>query len=221
MSACAHNQKPFKHLSRDECIEAEKAMIRLINNHAALGVAVTVNAADYETWFDGHGRILAGDAYTYCCWQVLAGIRHWVLKTEFQGEIAYFFESGHASQSEANALMNRIFNDRNLRAAYRYAGHAFVDKQKVRPVQTADILAWQQMTQSKRWLSGNHIMRKDFRALVAKPQHELFIGNRKTVAGVIAWQKHLQGVPVDGISGHFGRFWFWCPFDGDVGRFVL
>jgi len=40
-------------------------------------------------------------------------------------------------------------------------------------------------------------MRKDFRALVAKPQHELFIGNRKTVAGVIAWQKHLQGVPVD------------------------
>ena len=66
MSACAHNQKPFKHLSRDECIEAEKAMIRLINNHATLGVAVTVNAADYETWFDGHGRILAGDAYTRC-----------------------------------------------------------------------------------------------------------------------------------------------------------
>ena len=34
MSACAHTQKPFKHLSRDECIEAEKAMIGPINQYA-------------------------------------------------------------------------------------------------------------------------------------------------------------------------------------------
>lgn len=43
MSACAHNQRPFKHLSRDECIEVEKAMIGLINQHAMLGVAIAVN----------------------------------------------------------------------------------------------------------------------------------------------------------------------------------
>jgi hypothetical protein len=117
--------------------------------------------------------------------------------------------------------MNRIFKDRGLRVGYRYASHSFVDKQKVRPVQTADILAWQQMTQSKRWLNNNPLMRKDFRALIAKPQHELFIANRKTIAGVIAWQRKLQGLPTDGISGQFGPYWFWCPFDGDVGTFVL
>jgi hypothetical protein len=41
MSSCAHNTKPFDHLSHDECIEAEKAMIALINEYATLGVAVT------------------------------------------------------------------------------------------------------------------------------------------------------------------------------------
>jgi hypothetical protein len=196
-------------------------MIALIGEHAMLGVAVTVNEAEYETWFSGRGRILAGDAYTYCCWQVLAGIRHWIGKNNFQGDIAYFFEAGHASQTQANALMNRIFKDQRLKDSYRYASHAFVQKQKVRPVQTADILAWQQMTQSKKWLAQNPTMRKDFKALIAKPQHELFIASRKTVAGVIAWQRKLQGIPFEGVSGYWGPHWFWCPFDGDLGKLVL
>ena len=114
--------------------------------------------------------------------------------------------------------MDRIFKNPLLRANYRYARHEFIDKRKVRPVQTADILAWQQMTQSKRWLNNNPVMRKDFQALIAKPRHELFIANRKTVAGVIAWQRKLLGLPVgDGISGYFGPLWFWCPFDGALG----
>jgi hypothetical protein len=33
-------------------------MIALIGEHAMLGVAVTVNEAEYETWFNGRGRIL-------------------------------------------------------------------------------------------------------------------------------------------------------------------
>jgi hypothetical protein len=216
MSACAHNQRPFKHLSPDECIEAEKAMICLINEHALLGLAVAVNEADYNTWFEG--RNPAGSAYSFCCWQILAGIQSWIIKSAFRGEISYFYEAGHESAPEANALMNRIFDNPDLRTRYCYAAHGFVDKRKVRPVQTADILAWQQFTQMKRWLKNNHNMRADFRALVTKPRHELFIGNRKTVGGVIAYQRYLQRLPItDGITGHFGSTWFWCPFDRNPG----
>jgi hypothetical protein len=219
MSACAHNQKPFKHLSPDECIEAEKAMIGLINQHALLGVAIAVNEGDYNTWFEGVNP--AGDAYTFCCWQILAGIRTWIRRNQFQGEIAYFFESGHVSQSRANDLMNRILKNPDLRAGYCYAGHAFVDKQKVRPVQTADILAWQQYTQVKRWLKNDYRMRKDFEALIAKPRTEIFIANEKTVGGVIAYQRAMQGLPIKtGITGRFGPTWFWCAFDGE-GNFVV
>ncbi|HKH80902.1 MAG TPA: DUF3800 domain-containing protein [Methylovirgula sp.] len=219
MSACAHNQEPFDHLSPQECIDAEKAVITLINQYALLGLGVIVNEADYNTWFEGQNS--AGTAYSFCCWQILAGIRTWIIRNQFQGEIAYFFEAGHASKPEANALMHRIFSNPQLRAAYRYVGHSFVDKEKVRPVQTADILAWQQATQMKRWLKNDHRMRKDFQALTAKPQHELFIGNRQTVGGVIAYQRSLQGLPVlTGLTGHFGKTWFWCPFDGAPGASV-
>jgi hypothetical protein len=194
----------------------EKEMIALINEYALFGFAIAINEADYNTWFEG--RNPAGSAYSFCCWQILAGIQTWIKRNQFQGDIAYFYESGHASQSEANALMQRIFNNSGLRAKYCYAAHGFVDKQKVRPVQTADILAWQQATQMKRWLKNDHRMRADFRALAAKPQHELFIANRKTVGSVIAYHRRLQGLPIrDGITGYFGSTWFWCPFDGSDG----
>lgn len=216
MSACAHGQKPFDHLSPEECIDAEKAMIGLINEHALLGVGVAVNENDYNTWFEGNNP--AGSAYTFCCWQILAGIRSWIDRNQFQGEIAYFFEAGHASKPEANSLMHRIFSDPQLRAGYRYVRHSFVEKERVRPIQTADILAWQQATQVKRWLKNDHRMRADFRALTIKPPHEIFIANRKTVGGVIAYQRMLSGLPIgNAITGYFGSRWFWCPFDGEPG----
>jgi hypothetical protein len=214
MSACAHNQKPFKHLTRDQCIAAEKEMIALINEHALLGVAVAVNEDDYCRWFENR-RTPAGTPYAFCCWQILAGIRTWIIKNNFEGEIAYFFEAGHANQSEANALMKRIFDNARLKSAYRYVGHSFVDKEKVRPVQTADILAWQQATQVKRWQRNDQRVRADFRALVAKPRHEIFLATRQTMAGVIAYWRGLEGVPAeDGVTGHYGPLWFWCSFDG-------
>jgi len=43
---------PFEHLTGEECIEVEKELIGLINEHALLGLAVAVNEADYDTWFE-------------------------------------------------------------------------------------------------------------------------------------------------------------------------
>jgi Protein of unknown function (DUF3800) len=219
MTACAHNQRPFDQLSRDECIESEKKMIELINNHALLGVAMAINESEYLSMLGKDS--VAGSPYAFCCWQILAGIRAWINRTNFQGEIAYFFESGHDSEGEANALMKRIFTDRGLRDGYRYVAHAFVDKQKVRPIQTADILAWHWATQMKRLLNKNAQIRADCRALMSKPQHEVFIGNRKTLGGLVAYQRTLKGLPVNnGVSGRFGQRWFWSSFEDENGLVI-
>lgn len=210
MSSCAHGNYPFNKLSRDVRIEVETSVIELINKYAAFGVAVAVNEADYRRWFPRGNHI--GSPYAYCCWQVMAGIFNWMNKRNFEGHTSYFFEAGHASQSEANALMMRIFNDPRLRQQYRYANHRFVDKEKVRPVQTADILAWQYATQVKRWIKGDNRMRADCRALMAKPQHEVFIATRKTLAETIAYANWEKGTLEPGISGFFGDQWFYCQF---------
>jgi Protein of unknown function (DUF3800) len=212
MSSCAHRQPPFRHLSPQECIDVEKAMIRLINEYALMGFAVAINEADYNSWFEGGNP--ARSAYSFCCWQILAGVRNWIVKNQFRGEIAYFFEAGHASEPQANALMKRIFDDPRLKSAYCYANHSFVEKIEVRPVQTADILAWHSATQVKRWFNGKPSLRADFRALIAKPQHEWFRATRETLGPVIAYQRWVQGLPItDGITGFYGQQWFWCPFE--------
>ena len=226
MSACAHNTDtvkvyPFEHLSAAECIAVEKEMIGHINEHALLGVAVAVNETEYNALFGSNSP--AGTPYAFCCWQVLAGIQSWILRNQFRGrgKAAYFFEAGHRDQSEANALMKRIFDNKTLRQNYCYGSHSFVEKESMRPIQKADILAWHQATQVKRWLKNDTRMRADFRALASKPRHELFIGNQTTLGGVVARQRWIQGLPVyNGLTGHFGATWFWCPFRGDAGLVI-
>jgi hypothetical protein len=214
MTACAHNNYPFDGLSRDECIEVEKEVIKLINEHALLGLAIAVNEHDYNVLFTRPD--VTGDAYSFFCRQILAGVQSWIRRNDFEGDISYFFEAGHASQTRANAIMNRLFKDRRLRKSYHYASHDFVDKKIIRPGQAADILAWQQATQMKRWLKSDSRIRADFRALMVKPRHELFIANRKNLASIIAYQRYLQHHSVsDGVTGSFGSTWFWCPFDGN------
>ena len=86
-------------------------------------------------------------------------------RTDFQGKVAYFFEAGSPFQSQANRMMQEVFVLPEEREAFRYAGHKFVDKAKVRPVQTADVLAWHVVTDRRREQKGQG-RRADFEALL-------------------------------------------------------
>ncbi|WFU84381.1 DUF3800 domain-containing protein [Bradyrhizobium sp. CIAT3101] len=216
MAACAQRTTPFNTISRDAGADAEKKVIKLINDHALLGLAIAINEPDYDYLMTRQD--ITGDAYSFCCWQILAGVQAWIARNNFEGRISYFFEAGHKSQRRANAIMKRIFEDESLRIRYRYETHGFVEKNDSSAVQAADILAWQQATQMKRWLKNEHRVRADFQALVKNPPHELFIANRKTLGGVIAYQRYLERLPItDAATGRFGNFWFWSPFDGEPG----
>ena len=73
MSACAQKTKPFDVLSREDGSDAEKAVIKLINENALLGLAVAINEQDYNVLFTRQD--ITGDAYSFCCWQILAGVQ--------------------------------------------------------------------------------------------------------------------------------------------------
>jgi hypothetical protein len=196
MVDCAHGNHPFDKLDRDQRIAVESEMIQLIRQHMLFGTAITVDEVEYNGWY---ARERIGSAYTYCCWQTLAGIRSWLERNNFQGEVAYFFEAGHKNHAEANAIMNMIFSQPELRSGYRYSSHAFVDKKKVRPVQTADIFAWLHANHFKRRARGEFKPRGDFKALVEKPKsYEIFIANSETVSSFIT---HGSKMTVEGSLG--------------------
>ena len=160
MSACAHRAKPFDVLGKDDCIEVESRLIQLIKRFVSYGIGITVSPADYETIVPDLPHDL-GSAYSYSARLCLTAVKGWIESSAFTGDVAYFFESGHKSQAEANQIMTKIFEVPELRLAYRYASHTFADKRKIRPLQAADLLAWQWHTDNKRRLRGCTSMRAD------------------------------------------------------------
>jgi hypothetical protein len=179
MVDCVHLNPPFDKLSRDQSIEVEKHMIGIIRERMTLGAAITVNEGDYNTWA---ARRQLGSAYSYCCWQTIAMINHWLDTQGLAGDISYFFESGHSHAMETSAIMDEIAKDEEFKKANRYAAHSFVDKQKVRPIQTPDILAWLHANHFKRVQRGEKKPRKDYVALVEGRPHKAFIATRDTVS---------------------------------------
>jgi len=148
MSCCAHGVEPFDALDKTQRIAAETEMITIMRQHIAYGIAITVQPKSFyalipknENW---------NDPYTMCAHTCLIAVRDWANMNQFSGKIAYFFESGHRSQSSANAIMNHVFTDPGLKESYRYSSHSFADKKDVRPLQAADLIAWQWFTDEKR-----------------------------------------------------------------------
>jgi Protein of unknown function (DUF3800) len=141
MSECAHGTGAFKTLSLDDRIDVEKRCIAIIRRSISYGIAVTVEPRVFDSVMPKSREI--GSAYTYCAYTCLAAVKSWSMEQNYTGGIAYFFESGHRSQAEANDLMNRLFSNPQLKVEHRYTSHTFADKIKVRALQAADLIAYQ------------------------------------------------------------------------------
>jgi hypothetical protein len=198
MVDCAPGNAPFDKLSLKRRIAVETEMIGLIRSHALLGVAVAINENEFNEIFPAPTPLK--DVYSYCCWLALSGIYGWIMRNQFDGKIAYFFEAGHKYQGQANELMNSIFGNPALRQEYRYASHSFVTKEEARPVQAADILAWQHAADMKKRLRQLP-RRADYAALIRNMAWELrFIGReqlliaRRQMDGVLAGRTLVTGM---------------------------
>jgi len=123
---------------------------------------------------DFHGM----DDYLWACWTVMAFVRRWASIHNWPGGIQYFFEAGHASQSQANGLLKLIAGNEHLSAAYHYKAHGFIKKEDSGAVQAADILAWQTNKDLKRRKEGKP-SRKDFVALLKAPHTNLVFADGK------------------------------------------
>jgi hypothetical protein len=219
MVDCAQGARPFDALLPDERDQAARRMIALIRAHALFGMGIAIVETDYNAVMSGMPRIdlpvddlpipLPGTAYSYCCWTALNAIGAWIRRGGFEGEVAYFFEAGHKHADEANQIMNRIVRVPSLRNEFRYAAHSFVPKEKARPLQTADILAWHHATDIKKIMIGKH-RRKDYAALIAERDVEMKFISREQLAIMRKEMEALKlGVPAPTlITGTFGPHMF-------------
>lgn len=179
MSSCAHGTEPFVELKKNgETVQVEKEMIKIIKERASCGIAVTVEPSLYDRIIPQSPNFVR-EAYTFCLHNCVVGVTEWLEQIKYNGKIAYFFESGHKSQGEANKYMNDLFKIPELKERHRYGSHTFADKKEIKPLQAADLLAWQSFTDYKR-LINKKSSRKDFIALKKdnRPPHNILHCNR-------------------------------------------
>jgi Protein of unknown function (DUF3800) len=186
MSDCAHGNGPFGGMTKQQRLQIEMLMVGIIKKWTVQGIAVTVNSDEFEKLMPKHPLI--GSPYSFSAHTLLGGVYEWISQQRMSpiDKMAYFFEAGHQSQGEANAIMNKLFEIEKFRKDYRYAGHSFVPKDSTPAVQAADLLAWQWYTDKRHQLEARP-RRKDCTVLLEHPHNAVHIDQGKIVAMNESW----------------------------------
>lgn len=200
MVDCAHGNGEFANLPKKDRIEAGREVISLIKKHAVLGLAVTINEDEFTSLMPHHPSV--GSPYSFCAHVILAGVAHWLKQRPDVLKCAYFFEAGHSSQSEANGIMKKIFENEELSVINRYAAHSFVRKNDSAAIQAADMLAWQYFKDTKNKLEGRQ-RRLDCKSLF-EHRHEVLHISREKIESLA--QRFANRAPTinDMVTIHLG-----------------
>jgi hypothetical protein len=183
MSACNQGEYPFDRLSEPERIAAQTKAISLISEFASFGSAITVDQREFYRIVTEKGFVRS--SYEFCTWMVLVSVLSWLKAHPEVNGASYFFEAGHEHETQSNSLMRRIYKIPDLRREYRYISHDFVDKEKVRPTQTADILAWQWFKDFSRRKQGLTRRRTDCDVLIRGTTHQTLHADKSILEQII------------------------------------
>jgi hypothetical protein len=167
MTDCANGAGLFRAMPVSKRDQLARRLIGIIKRRAAIGIVASARPTDVARFAKEHKEEAA---YILClCWCV-TGVAEWAAERRYAGNIAYFFEAGHRLARKANDAMMFLGLNPTLRQGSRYVAHSFITKQQARPIQAADILAWQW---HKEWINRFGVRRRprrlDFESLLELP----------------------------------------------------
>lgn len=172
MAEAAHTKSGIFKGRPELAREVEGELIKRTRKMTEIGLATTINEDDYAEFVGPREGMHS--AYATALLMFMTQVRRWVNRTGFDGQIAYFFEAGHAHQNDANAFMTWLFESERIAKKYNYAGHAFLPK-ATPGLHPADLLAWQWRLETKRALDPNRTRdrRADLKALLR--DHDVYM----------------------------------------------
>lgn len=163
MVDCAHGTEGFKHLDKDQRIEVATEMIGLIKKHTLEGYAVFAKGNSYKPTKDD-----VPNAYADCASACVKALELFLEELRAEGNIAYFFEQGHASAGSA-------YNHIARRIKRKSDSLTFASKEGVPLLQAADLLAWQSVKYAKDYffprVEGKEPRRSPRRDFVSLMEH--------------------------------------------------
>lgn len=164
MTECNQHEGIYAHLSEQECIAAATEAIELTKAYASRGVAISIDKSVFDALPE---QGLWSTPYSLLCSNVMYGVVAWAKDAGFDGDVAYFYESGAMGWTQALEAMKKIKHESSVpRDGLRFSTVTVASKSKAIPLQCADLLAWNWHKQMGREARGILKARGDFRSLL-------------------------------------------------------
>jgi hypothetical protein len=114
----------------------------LIDDHIEYAIGVLFDLQEAQEILHRQWRERFNSVYAACCQLAMLMCGRWSDQHGHTDPIAYFFESGHKDQGNADQGLHAIKCDSYAKAATHYHAHRFLDKRLTAPLQAADVWVW-------------------------------------------------------------------------------
>jgi hypothetical protein len=117
-------------------------VVSIINDRISCAVSIAFKRDEFEAVVTPEWLTRFGSLYGMCCYIGIHLTAQWADSVNYQGAIAYVFESGHQDQGVADVALKAIRTSPEHMRKARYGTHVFLDKATVYGLQAADVWAW-------------------------------------------------------------------------------
>lgn len=169
MIDCAHKKGVYAEWSEDKRKRFLKKLHYIIRSNTIVDFAVSVVVADYNEVIPPENVVLRtgfGEPHVFAVIGCLKDIHEWARHARLADRINYVFEQGTVH----DVTVRRVFGsfDDAHNEHYRSRGCAFYDKRDRAPLQAADALAYENMSEMRRRIdpSNTRPMRASAKNLV-------------------------------------------------------
>ena len=135
-----------------------QAFLSVIYHNVIYGIGAVTLLADYrEVVNTDRYRSAIGSPFTYCSKMCFFSGGEWARTHGYEDSIKYVFDDGDKHKKEVADAHNIASMDEELSEFYRFSigSLTFEHKDKVRPIQAADILAHEMYKEMQRYLKHN------------------------------------------------------------------
>lgn len=195
------NHEPFCHWGNDKKDRVYRKLSSIINVRIQKGFAIAIPKHVFdESTFAEFAQGFAADHYTFAVKTILGFLEAWRDQRNIDTPIQYVFDQGSSGQWQIEELWTkyRNYEGASRRFGIHPSGFMFQDRKVFKPLQAADILAWQTQNQIKRTaLMGRDpddrsLMHKGLKQLLDKTPVEVGFYSRAQMRKVFDGAKEFK-----------------------------
>jgi hypothetical protein len=167
--------EPFCHWDNDKKLRVYAKLASIINARVYKGFAIAVLKKPFDECVFDEFKQYAENHYVWAAKSVMGLLDKWRQRYSISGPMQYVFESGSLGQHQLESIWDDILKRPGSEEKYGLVkdGVQFQSKKLFKPLQAADILAWQMQNHMRRTvLIGRDINDRRF-------LHEGFLALRK------------------------------------------